>query len=601
MNPVRPPSRVPASRSGAGDAVKRSRGRRRRASLATAPMRVGLRGDVRGKFRGRFRGGFSLVEMVVSLAVVSVLLAGMTSAVVLASRALPSHDGPAAATVDTAAALHQLRDDLRGATELLNRSATSVTLHLPDRGGDGRPEVITYAWGGNVGDPLTRRVNRGEATDLLTGLADFGLTYDTRDRETVYPGAIVTSQEVELSGFDPGNSTDYVQIDGGNRIGFRFTPAVPGSASTYRVSRVLMRTAVSGADSGQATFELTGWDTGVGPDSNILESVNVPETDLDQGMAWTQIDFETGGPFNVGQTAAVSLQDTGSDAAGNVLWNANGSPVNAHTSTDGGTVWETGSGAVDHFVYGTYKTIGDDWTFTRARVAAVDVQLVHADAIPTSHRLNISLLNEPAAIQKVWEADFNADPTTADADHNGLAEWQYDGSFDNAALNAGRWSVTGTLYLNPSELALDTPFTLDLWLADTTDNALGGGVTIALDRVSGDAASLRARVNLEAGGQVVTVESVNAAGQTVTWLSQTVGVGQRVHLRLTVDPDRDTVGVELNRVVIGSFGYQKLAASSVKSLQTFTDGSNSGVTLEHLRLTPGGTAALTPGAYSNVP
>ncbi|MEL7089302.1 MAG: hypothetical protein AAGL98_12825, partial [Planctomycetota bacterium] len=75
--------------------------------------------------------------MVVSLAVIAVLLVGMSSAIVLASRALPHATNPAGATVNTARALHGLRDELRAATELPSFDATSVTLHLPDRDGDG--------------------------------------------------------------------------------------------------------------------------------------------------------------------------------------------------------------------------------------------------------------------------------------------------------------------------------------------------------------------------------------------------------------------------------------------------------------------------------
>lgn len=57
--------------------------------------------------------GFSLVELVVSLAVIGILLVGMSSAVVLASRALPHATNPAGATTASARALHLLRNELR--------------------------------------------------------------------------------------------------------------------------------------------------------------------------------------------------------------------------------------------------------------------------------------------------------------------------------------------------------------------------------------------------------------------------------------------------------------------------------------------------------
>ncbi|MEM7624240.1 MAG: type II secretion system protein [Planctomycetota bacterium] len=557
-------------------------------------------GPIRSRNAGSiFRGGFTLVEMVVSLVVIAVLLVGMSSAIVLASRALPHAANPAGATVDSARALHEIRDELRAATELPVFSATSVTLHLPDRDNDGRPEVVTYAWGGSAGDPLTRTVQGGEPVTVLDDVQSLALDYVCENQDTVFPGGGGTSAEVELSSYDPGDSADEVQIKDGVRLGFRFTPALPSNASTWRVTRVLMRTSKSGGTGGTATFELTGWDDASGPTDTVLESVDIDEPDLDQNQGWAQIDFATGGPFDAGDTAAISLEDTGG-AAAKVLWNSTGTPPNAHDSTDGGVTWliHDSDGAADHFVYGAYETTGDDWTHTQHLVTRVDIELVHGRADAVTHTLALALPNAPEATDALWEADFNADPTALDYQDDGAADWKDDGGFDDTNLADGRWSVTNTMCSAPDSLALDGPFLFDAWLEDTVNNGDGGGVRLRFDRTDGQHAYVLVKVNLEAAGQVVTVDSENAAGTLVEWVNQTLPAGEAVHVGLAADPENDVVGVVINSEVVGSFAYESINTMNNDVIRPFTDGGNSGVVLDHVRLATGGLVANTPGAYT---
>ncbi len=547
------------------------------------------------------RLGFSLIEMVVSLAVVSVLLVGMTSAIVLASRALPSNDGPAAATVASAKALHQLRDELRGATELLNRTPTSVTLHLPDRDGDGRPEVITYAWAGNPGDPLTRAANGNAAVTVIDALDSFALAYPTTDQDLVFPGPPgPTSAEQLLSSFeseDTSNTEDH-RLGGDEWIGTFVDPALPSDATVWRVTRALFFGNKDGGSGSTITFELRGR-SGELPNETIHDTATIAEsamTDWD----WYETTFDSP-DFSAGQVAAIVLANHGGGKAGKWSYYTNDSPPSQMFTGDGEGEWSTASTGEElfHYIYGTYDLPSDDWTYTRPRITAVEVTLTHANASATTHHLNIALPNAPEAVAALWEADFGADPTTLDHDADGVADWQDDGTFDVGNLADGRWEATDTLGSWPEGVALDSPFILEVWGEDTVDNGNGGGVRLRFDRDGGLQAYVTIQFDLSSAGQLINVHSKDASGVQVDWVDQTKPAGQSVCVALVVDPVNDTVGVGIDGEIMGSFTYERLSnAGNQDVLRGFADGSTSGVMLDHVRLTTGGTATLTPGAYS---
>jgi prepilin-type N-terminal cleavage/methylation domain-containing protein len=109
------------------------------------------------------RRGFTLVEMVLSMAVMTILLGGIASAMILASRAMPDLATPLKAMADGYYAADQLAGELFAAQTITARSATSVTFTVADRNNDSIAETIRYSWGG-AGQPLTRQYNIGTGT-----------------------------------------------------------------------------------------------------------------------------------------------------------------------------------------------------------------------------------------------------------------------------------------------------------------------------------------------------------------------------------------------------------------------------------------------------
>ena len=126
------------------------------------------------------RRGFTLVEMVLSMAVMTILLGGIASAMILASRAVPDLETPLKVKTDAYYAADGLAGELFAAQTIVFRSATVVEFTVADRNADSVAETIRYSWSGVAGHPLTRRYNNGTIGTVLENIYQFDLRYDTQ-------------------------------------------------------------------------------------------------------------------------------------------------------------------------------------------------------------------------------------------------------------------------------------------------------------------------------------------------------------------------------------------------------------------------------------
>lgn len=125
---------------------------------------------------------FTMVEMVVTLAIMTLLISAMASAVVLAGRAVPDEDDLSIRVARGVEALDRLRADLGEAIEITETGDAAVEITVPDRGqeGDG-PETIRYAWSGKAGDPLTLSLNGGTPAVVCADVHAFSIEYTYTD------------------------------------------------------------------------------------------------------------------------------------------------------------------------------------------------------------------------------------------------------------------------------------------------------------------------------------------------------------------------------------------------------------------------------------
>jgi type II secretory pathway pseudopilin PulG len=127
----------------------------------------------------RRRSGHTLVELVIAVAVSGILVAGLTSTLYVASRAV-NVSGPTRDVLTASAAAADVLGELQYAITFTERSENAVEFTVADRNGDLATETIRYAWSGIAGDPLTRRYNGGTTVTVAEDVHDFFLEYHTR-------------------------------------------------------------------------------------------------------------------------------------------------------------------------------------------------------------------------------------------------------------------------------------------------------------------------------------------------------------------------------------------------------------------------------------
>jgi hypothetical protein len=151
--------------------------------------------------------GFTLVELVLNLTVLTLITGAVTTAVVMATHALPAADSPLQSAQSAAAVVEQMAGEIFVATSFIDRSARAISFTVPDRDNDGQPETILYEWSGTPGDGLSRQYGNHLKTDAATNVYEFELTYTSlSESESTTVVSKTPGNELLLGSFDSWSS-----------------------------------------------------------------------------------------------------------------------------------------------------------------------------------------------------------------------------------------------------------------------------------------------------------------------------------------------------------------------------------------------------------
>lgn len=156
------------------------------------------------------RRGLTLVELATSMAITAILMGGLASTILVATRALDSGTGPAAKASEAADVLNVITADLNVALSYTEWTDQVVTFTVPDRDGDEVPDTLRYAWSGTPGDPLTRQCGAGPVVTIAEDVQDFAFQ---RLKRTLIPPPQAccledgSCQDVSLALCDAGGGT----------------------------------------------------------------------------------------------------------------------------------------------------------------------------------------------------------------------------------------------------------------------------------------------------------------------------------------------------------------------------------------------------------
>jgi len=231
------------------------------------------------------RSGFSLIELTLSLGVMSVLLVAVASTITFASRALP-----AASTESAALGIDGPFGDMLAeasmATQITAVTETSITFLVADRDNDGDAESIAYSWAG-MGTPLRRQLNADPATGVTAPLGQFQVALTTETGYQASVGTPVDGAEQLLAAYTgPVNST--VQSGATRWVGQYFKPLLPADATQYSVTRV--RLMCRRDQSGTSIWSIRN-DAGGQPASTSIQSQSVTSGSFSTSDNWYQVTY----------------------------------------------------------------------------------------------------------------------------------------------------------------------------------------------------------------------------------------------------------------------------------------------------------------------
>lgn len=240
--------------------------------------------------RTSLRGGFTLIELAVTIAITSVIMLGIASAMLIAGHAVPEADNPVAAGIAAGNVLEQMATELQYAVSVIDSNATMIEFAVADRDGNDVPETIRYEWSGTPGDPLTRQYNGGTASEVLADVNEFNLSYDRGVITTQTPQGN-ESAETLLSSYDSTQDLHDYPIKDTERYAQYFLPTLPADTISWKVTRLRFFAKADATNDGHYCVQAQLPTAGDAPSGIVLEAKWALESGLLDTYTQQEVSF----------------------------------------------------------------------------------------------------------------------------------------------------------------------------------------------------------------------------------------------------------------------------------------------------------------------
>ncbi|MGB2984554.1 MAG: prepilin-type N-terminal cleavage/methylation domain-containing protein [Phycisphaerae bacterium] len=357
----------------------------------------------------------TLVELTVSMAVMTVLMGGLASAIVLASRALPEDQSSLSATVDGYSATDQIAGELLCAQTFTVRTSTTVEFTVADRDPliNPGPETIRYEWSGTPGDPLNRSYNNGTAVAVVDDVQDFTLTYNTTTQsETTIEDATTWSDETEVAYFDGWTgvtATNESHVLGPGYLDSEYFEIVPPEGATemkFTLATVSLSHAGTPPDAVTVSIHRSKGDGSYVPDSTPIGTpASIPGSSLTTTALWKDAIFSdvvVSDPNRQDYCLVIEVATT--PPAYVYHYYSKSAPDNGmyqRWTEDAGSSWDPRANEINQqdlrfYVYGQFSITGtQEITVDRYFVTRVGVALRIGSGSPVDLQTQTQILNEP--------------------------------------------------------------------------------------------------------------------------------------------------------------------------------------------------------------
>jgi hypothetical protein len=526
---------------------------------------------------------------VLSIAVTAIIMGALTSAMIVAGKALPSRENSAEGVIAAAGLADQIAAELHAAVLINGIGPTRIDFTVADRNGDGNPERIRYDWT-VAGAPLMRTYNAGTPVAVVLDVHAFELKSTQRSITETYPGAPVESAETLLSSYSGNvNATDY-PVTSTNWVGQYFVPTLPGGTQSWKVTRVTFEAKSNGSSAGQTAVQMRTLDASSLPATTVLQQFTMNESALSVSYTTQQFTFTGVSGRTPGTGLALVLQWL-SDAHACDIRCDSGGGSNRVTTSNAGASWSKDAGkSVRHAIYGTYSTPAADQSATRQYVTGIRIGI--QPGADTARRVdtNVNLPNQPEVLVDCWELDFSRDPTAVDIDADAVMDWKTTsgGAFVGATLVNGVW-----LYDNAIEVLTPTDFnnllTVDLRCRDIIAGDGGPNFRVHIGWDSASRSAIYTDLTLNADLTQTLVINEMKTGWVLSPLLTVTGLPNAMtDIRLLIDPTLDTVCVTVNGQHRGTVRYGRYLLAGLQHLGLGAFGN--GAQYDYVRVRQGGTS-----------
>jgi len=358
-------------------------------------LRVGQHGRIAGRSRWR---GLTLIELVVTIAVMAVIMLGVGSAMLIVSHAVPTADNPAGAAIAAGQVADEIATELQYAVSIVDSTATTIEFTVGDRDGNDVPETIRYAWSGTPGDPLTRQYNGSAAFAVLPDVGQFDLSYDVKTVTTEVQSSS-ESGETALSSYSETENVGDFDVESDEWYAQYFLPSLPGDAISWKVTRVQFRAKTYATSTGESRVQLRFATAGGYPSESVLEEKTLLESTLTSGYTLQEFSFSSVSELAPDQGLCLVFKWIANGTACRIQGDTEASDLpDGHLlrSTDGGSSWTVrSSDSLLYWVYGTVTTPGDPEIETTYYLGGATLTVQAGDDERTVVRTGVGLLNEP--------------------------------------------------------------------------------------------------------------------------------------------------------------------------------------------------------------
>jgi prepilin-type N-terminal cleavage/methylation domain-containing protein len=347
--------------------------------------------------------GLTIIELLVSIAIASIIMFAIGSSMVITTKAMPDVGGPANAVITTSEVAEQLANELQYAISINNHSASMVEFTVADRDGFATPETIRYEWSGVPGAPLTRRYNSGSVVEVLNAVQQFNLSYDLDNISKAAMPQYESAETLLIGYSSTQNLADY-QLRPTQWYGQYFRPTLPADAVSWKVTRIEFFAKVDGQPTGDWRVQLQSPTAGNLPSGNVLEQKRFLEETVNENMYLRQqFTFSDMSGLSPQQGLCLVLKPISGSYPG-LLWGQNGgvSTPNSYLvrSYDSGSSWSARTNESLLFsVYGTVTTSGQPTIQNTYYVKTVRIKIRTGADEQSIVYAGVTCLNKPEVKQ----------------------------------------------------------------------------------------------------------------------------------------------------------------------------------------------------------